>query len=324
MINIKVQNDASYLIKRYKKGFRFVRAKALQACVNEVIKYTLPSNQHSKGTAKQMANGFDYNKKSASKISGAIKRNIKHLQARIKRDILGDGTNLPTAYPSPKTGKIIKGTLEGSITSGAFVIVKPRTKNKTKLVNGKKRTKQRKNAKKYALPKNYTDNPKTLIEHIRKNTYLKGGSKTAKRLIRKGTKLMWVKNAKVAKDAALNFIFMGGYLLSGWTAAQNAVGRLKVEAMGSRVNMLRDILQNVKLRRVNAGLATVRENENETGIAAINPNIAKAVLGYQRRVINKVLESNLKKHVENEIKYLTKKIAAEIKERINKNYKKPL
>lgn len=242
MINIKVKNDASYLIKRYKKGFRFVRAKALQACVNEVIKYTLPSNQHSKGTAKQMANGFDYNKQSASKIGGTIKRNIKALQNRIKRDILGDGNNLPMAYPTPKTGKIIKGTLEGQITSGAFVILKPRTKNKTKVVNGKKRTKQRKNAKKYALPNNYTDNAKTLIEHIKKNTYLKGGNKTAKRLIRRGTKLMWVKNAKVAKDAALNFIYMGGYLLSGWTAAQNAVGRLKVEAMGSRVNMLKSIL----------------------------------------------------------------------------------
>lgn len=323
MINIKVQNDASYLIKRYKKGFRFVRAKALQACVNEVIKYTLPSNQHSKGTAKQQANGFDYNKQSASKIGGTIKRNIKHLQARIQRDILGDGKNLPTAYPTPKTGKIIKGTLTGSITSGAFVIVKPRTKNKTKIVNGKKKTKQRKNAKKYTLPKNYTDNAKTLIEHIKKNTYLKGGNKTAKRLIRRGTKLMWVKNAKVAKDAALNFIYMGGFLLSGWTAAQNAVGRLKVEAMGSRVNMLKDILQSVKLRRTNAGLATVHEDEDETGIAAINPNVAKAVSGYQQRMINSVIESNLKKHVENEIHYLTKKIAAEIKQRIRENYKKP-
>lgn len=322
MINIKVKNDATDLIKRYKKGFRFVRAKALQACVNEVIKYTLPSNQHSKGTPKQMANGFDYNKKSASKIGAAIKRNIKHLQKRIKRDLLGDG-NLPTAYPSPKTGKIIKGTLTGQITSGAFVIVKPRTKNKSKVVNGKKRTKQRKNAKKYNLPKNYTDNPQTLIEHIKENTYLKGGNKTAKRLIRRGTKLMWVKNVKVAKDAALNFIYMGGFLLSGWTAAQNAVSRLKVEAMGSRVNMLRDILQSVKLRRLNKGLATVRENEDETGIAAINGNVANAVQGYQQRMIDSVIRSNLKKHVENEIHYLTKKIAKEIKQRIRQNYKKP-
>ena len=116
---------------------------------------------------------------------------------------------------------------------------------------------------------------------------------------------------------------MGGFLLSGWTAAQNAVGRLKVEAMGSRVDMLKNILQSVKLRRINKGIATVHEDEDETGIAAINPNVANAVQGYQQRMIDSVIESNLKKHVENEIYYLTKKIAAEIKQRIRKNYKKP-
>lgn len=79
----------------------------------------------------------------------------------------------------------------------------------------------------------------------------------------------------------------------------------------------------MKLRRTNAGLATVHEDEDETGIAAINPNVANAVQGYQQRMIDSVIQSNLKKHVENEIHYLTKKIAAEIKQRIKENYKKP-
>lgn len=287
LINVKIKNDVTELIKRYKAGFAFVRAKVLQATLNEVIKYSLPSNQHSKGTAKQQAKGYDYNKVSASKVSGAIKRNLKRLQQRIKKNILGDG-KLPSAHPTPKTGKIIKGTLDGELTGGAFVVMKQQKKNKNK--------KKRKNAKKYNKPPYFAENAKTLIEHIKNNTYLKGGKKAAVRKWRKGIKYIWLKNEKIARDAANHFIYMSGYLLSGWTAAQNAVGRFKALAMGSRVNHLKSILNAVKLRRTNPGIATIRESEDETGLAAINPNVANQVLPYQQKMVNEVLAFNMKKH----------------------------
>lgn len=305
-MKVKVKNNAGYLVKKYVKEFRFMRAKALQATANEIFKYTLPNNPNSKGTEKQVAKGWDYNKQSASKLGGAMVRNLRFLQKRTKRDILGD--NLPQAFPTPKQNKIVKGSLIGDFPRLGFVIL--RTKKK------------RKNKKKILPPQNLTNDPQVLIEHIKATTRLKGGNKTAKRIVVRRGKLLWIKTAKVAKQAAAHFIFNAGHLLSGWRTLQDKILTLKKDAMGSNIDLLGQVLAKVGTKQGRKGQATIRENEDLTAIRATNTNVAKAVKGYQQRMIEQVTKQNLKKHVENEMFYLKKKIEKEIKQRIKENYKK--
>lgn len=284
---IQVKSNDKQLFDETKKAFIKGRTKAVIATVNEIIKYTLPSSP---------TQDTNFNKKSASKIGNKIKKNIKDLRKRILKDIAGgQKKHLPTGTPANKQGTLIKETKQGYIRAG-FII---------QVVHLKKTGKR---AKKIKLVSSvYTDDPNKLIDHIKQVTkFIKPKGKVARRLMKKGSKIMWVKNKEVAWRAALKMSIDAGSLLSGWRALQDKVMRIKAK-VDWKPNLLRDVMEGVTTRR-NRGQGSIQQRDDFLRIRAVNNNVQKPVENYQQEVVTKTVKTNLPKHFQNELKYFIKKM----------------
>lgn len=300
-INVKVNSDFDLLLKKYSKEFTAANAKAITATINEVIKYTLPSSPTSKGTAKQQKDAnFDFNKLSASKAVGAINENIKQLRKRIKQDILGGTTKaaIPSAIPANEKGIIARGTKQGVIKAG-FVVLR------------QSKSKKKKNVK-IIQPALFTSDVNALIKHIVAATALYKKSNVARRLKRKGTKIMWIDSKDTAIKAAEIMSRDAGALLSGWRGLQNKVLAIKGIASGDKTDILSKVLVNTNQKK-NKGQGTIKQTDDVINIRATNTNVEKPVYSYQQSVVDSTLKINLKKHLENEIKFFIKKVEKEMK-----------
>lgn len=299
-INVKVNSDFDLLLKKYSKEFTVANAKAITATINEVIKYTLPSSPTSKGTAKQQKDAnFDFNKLSASKAVGAINENIKQLRKRIKQDILGGTTKaaIPSAIPANEKGIIARGTKQGMIKAGYVVLRQKKSKKKNV---------------KIIQPALFTSDVNALIKHIVGATALYKTKGVARRLKRKGSKIMWIDSKDTAIKAAEIMSRDAGALLSGWRGLQNKVLAIKGIKSGDKTDILAQVLINTNQKK-NKGQGTIKQTEDVINIRATNTNVEKPVRNYQQNVVDATLKTNLKKHLENEINHFIKKVHKEMK-----------
>lgn len=301
-VNFKLMSNFESLLQKWKDGLKTVSAKTIQATFNEIVKYTLPSSP---------TNDEDFNKTSASKSAPKIKANIKALRTRIKRDILGSVTKtnkkgntvetwsgksgIPSGIPANENGIIARGTKRGMITAGYIVLRQSKSKK----------------AKKVIQPVNFTSSPQELIKHIIKATvYYKRGGKVAKRIKRKGSRIMWIDKAETAIEAANIMSKNAGVLLSGWRALQERILQMK-GLKQAKSNLLNNVLVGTNPNK-KKGQGSIKQTEEEIHLKATNENVDKSVQRYQQQVIDKNLEKNLNKHYKNEVKYLNEQIKREM------------
>lgn len=279
-MRIRVKNDVHKFIKLYDEELVKASQSAIKATANEVLKYTLPNTP----------NNVD-NKLSASKSKGAMKKNIKNLQKRIRQNITGK--KIPSAIPA-KTGAIIKGTCTAP-THLPYVV------------------KRKGKSKKYQVqPPLFTSNPDELVKYIEDNSII-DAKKTADRKRKKGAKFMWVDSPQTVRAAAEILAKRAGNLLSGWQTLLNRVAALK----GDESNLLRQIMP-ANATVSSKGSGSLITTPDKSSIRASNNAVEPATQGYQQRVVDQNIKKNFRKHLQNFIERInTSKIKQQVKSNDN-------
>lgn len=279
-MRIRVKNDVHKFIKLYDEELVKASQSAIKATANEVLKYTLPNTP----------NNVD-NKLSASKSKGAMKKNIKNLQKRIRQNITGK--KIPSAIPA-KTGAIIKGTCTAP-THLPYVV------------------KRKGKSKKYQVqPPLFTSNPSELVKYLEDNTVI-DAKKTANRRRKKGSRFIWVDSPQTVRAAAEILAKRAGNLLSGWQTLLNRVAALK----GDESNLLRQIMP-ADATVSSKGSGSLITTPDKSSIRASNNAVEPATQGYQQRVVDQNIKKNFRKHLQNFIERInTSKIKQQVKSNDN-------
>lgn len=298
MLDVKIKSSLKEFMQLYIKELRKAETRAMVSTFNEIVKYTLPNTPKTVPTTKHLNKNpdFNYNKASASKVIPEMKENLKRLRARIKRDIIGDG-KLKSGIPQARAthnGNIDPDTLEGKVYASFVVRKKDRRKNV-----------------KQVMPTNYTNDVKTLIKHIQKTTHMRKGKEVAYRTRAKGTSIIFIESANVAKDAANELVKGAGVLLTGWRNLEKKVMANR-EAKGATI--LDKILKDTK--KAPQGMGSIQQVNDNVVMKATNPNVSKYDQRYQQRIVDDNIKLNLGKHLEREISFInTSKLRKQVREK---------
>lgn len=262
-MRIRVKNDVHKFLKLYDEELVKASQMAIKATANEILKYTLPNTP----------NNVD-NSLSASKSKAAMKKNIKNLQARIRKNITGK--KIPSGIPT-KNGIIIRGSCNAP-THLPYIV------------------KRKGKSKKYQVqPPLYTSSPQELVKHLEANTII-NANKTADRKRKKGAKFIWVESTQVVKEAANILALRAGNLLSGWQTLLNRVAALR----GDESNLLKQVLP-ANATVSNKGSGSLITNADKSSIRASNDEVEPQTQGYQQRVVDSNIKKNFRKHLKNYI-----------------------
>lgn len=275
-MRIRVKNDIHKFLKLYDEELTKAAQMAIKATANELVKYTLPSTPNNVN-----------NELSASKSVGQIKKNIKNLQQRIRKNITGK--KIPTAIPT-KHGIIVRGSANAP-THLPYVV------------------KRKGKSKKYQVqPPLYTSSPQELVKHIEQNSVI-NAQKTANRKRKKGASFMWVDSSQTVRAAADILAKRAGNLLSGWHTLMMRVAALK----GDESNLVKKVLPQDATVSYD-GSASLITTPDKSSIRATNNAVEQPVQGYQQRVVDANIKENFRKHLKNYIERInTSKIKRTVK-----------
>ena len=300
MIDFKLQQCFTEFLKQYDRELTKAEVRAMVSTFNEIVKYTLPNTPNTVPSDKRLSKNpnLNYNKAAATKVIPEMKDNLKKLRSRIKHDIIGDGklnSGIPTAF-AVSNGKIAKDTLKGKVYASYVV---------------RRKSKAKKNQK-YKMPPNITSSSSELLNHILKTTKMRKSKSVGFRTKTKGTSIIWIESANVAKDAANQLMRSAGSLLYGWKALESKVMSMR-DSNGATI--LDKILKDTN--ETNRGMGRVSTNADRVIMVAENPNVSRYDEPYQQRVVEDNIRKNFAKHLEREIGYInTDRIRKGIKEKL--------